>query len=311
MSTTEAARQRELDTYRIVDSLPEAEYDDIARIASVLCGTPQAVISLIDRDRQWFKARVGFESTETRRDEAICDHAIRTPELLMEIRDASKDARFAGNPGIGGVDGVRFYAGMPLVTPGGAAIGTVCVFDREPRTLTDGQRNGLTALARLTMRLLHARHREHEVQRASVFAADEKVVSDETPSTSSDLTIAIFEVQRMADAATRLGERAIGREIEQFAQQMEAALRPRSADSVSHVSGTGELTVLLHGPTASATLRALRDCAASFTRRTGVQVVLGFSDSAYPDEPLPDVYLRADEALTNEKNGLVMQEQAA
>src|ERR1700760_4656332 len=117
MSTSETERQRELDSYRIVDSLPETAYDDIVRLASALCGTPMALVSLIDRDRQWFKSKIGFEPSETRRDEAFCNHAIRTPDRLMEVHDATTDARFANHPSVTGGANIRFYAGMPLVTP--------------------------------------------------------------------------------------------------------------------------------------------------------------------------------------------------
>ena len=93
-SEQEFSRQRELDTYRIVDSLPEEAYEDIVRLASLVCGAPTALISFIDRDRQWFKARTGFDCAQSARDEAFCDHAIRTPDRLMEVPDARLDARF-------------------------------------------------------------------------------------------------------------------------------------------------------------------------------------------------------------------------
>jgi hypothetical protein len=89
----ESHRQRELDSYKVVDTLPEAAYDDIARLATLVCGVPIALVSLIDRERQWFKARSGFEPGETRRDEAFCDHAIREPGRLMEVPDATRRAR--------------------------------------------------------------------------------------------------------------------------------------------------------------------------------------------------------------------------
>ena len=93
--SNEFARQRSLDTYRVLDSLPEAAYDDIVRLAGVLCDAPIALISLIDRDRQWFKSSIGMEITGSPRDEAFCDHAIRVPDQLLDIPDATADARFA------------------------------------------------------------------------------------------------------------------------------------------------------------------------------------------------------------------------
>ena len=100
----ERARQRALDTYRIVDTLPEAAYDDIVRIASLVCGAPVALISLLDRDRQWFKARIGIDVAETPRNEAVCDHAIRRPQQLFEVRDLAGDPRFAQLPVVTGAE---------------------------------------------------------------------------------------------------------------------------------------------------------------------------------------------------------------
>ena len=152
--SNEHARQRALDAYRAVDSLPEVAYDDIVRLASMLCDVPIALVSLIDRDRQWFKASCGLEMRETSRDIAFCDHAIRQPGQLMEVPDARNDQRFADNPLVTGSTAFQFYAGMPLVTPSGAAIGTVCVLDQKPRALNESQRQALASLARLTMNLL-------------------------------------------------------------------------------------------------------------------------------------------------------------
>ena len=153
----EQTRQRELDTYRIVDSLPENAYDDIVRIASIVCQAPVALVSLIDRDRQWFKASRGINLKQTPRNEAVCNHAIQTPDRIFEVRDLAADPRFADLPVVTGEDPLFFYAGMPLVTPNGNAIGTVCVLDREPRQQTEAQRNALSALARLAMNLLDSR----------------------------------------------------------------------------------------------------------------------------------------------------------
>lgn len=190
----EVARRRALDTYRVLDSLPEAAYDDIVKLASTICDVPVALVSLIDRDRQWFKARVGMELRETGRDVAFCDHAIRQPKLLMEVPDARADARFANNPLVTGANGIRFCAGMPLVTPGGAAIGTVCVIDHQPRELTNRQRDALGALARLAMNLLEAQQREREMERTALLAT---VTANEQAEAvqSGQFTIMIVEVQ--------------------------------------------------------------------------------------------------------------------
>lgn len=131
----------------ILDSAPEQDFDDIVNLASNVCGTPMALVTLVDTDRQWFKARVGTDLTETSRDMSFCAHAILGRDLLV-VPDTTKDARFADNPTVQGDGGIRFYAGAPLVTTEGFALGTLCVVDREPRTLDVEQLQALRALAR-------------------------------------------------------------------------------------------------------------------------------------------------------------------
>jgi len=139
------------------------------RLAVLPCGAPTALVTLIDRDRQWFKARTGLDFQETPRGMAFCDHAIRDPDVLMEVPDATLDPGFPSNLLVTGEPRIRFYAGMPLVTPGGEAIGTVCVIDREPRLLTPNQHAGLASLSRLTMSMMAGRPREHALARAAVL----------------------------------------------------------------------------------------------------------------------------------------------
>ena len=122
----ETRRLEVLQSYRLLDTRPEPAFDDIASMASLMCGTPIALVTLIANDRQWFKARVGMELAETPREQAFCAHAIRNPSALLEVQDASKDPRFMFNPLVVGDPGIRFYAGVPLLTPSGAALGTVC-----------------------------------------------------------------------------------------------------------------------------------------------------------------------------------------
>lgn len=164
-SHAEARRQAALEAYDVLDTAPEQAFDDIVRLAANLCGAPGAVISLIDHDRQWFKARVGVGIGQAPRGVAICDHAIRTPERLLEVADVRADLRFsrirmdiAGRP-------LRFYAGMPLRSPDGHALGTICVLDVVPRTLDTAQRDGLQVLARQTQHLLELRRYANEQRR--------------------------------------------------------------------------------------------------------------------------------------------------
>ncbi|WP_190238593.1 GGDEF domain-containing protein [Marilutibacter maris] len=161
----EVRRQAALDAYDVIGTPPEQAFDDIVRLAATVCATPGALVSLIDHDRQWFKARLGVDVIQTPRGEAICDHAIRTPERLLEVADVGADRRFSrfglkvvGQP-------LRFYAGMPLRSPDGHALGTICVLDTVPRELSEAQRDGLQVLARQTQHLLELRRYAHEQRR--------------------------------------------------------------------------------------------------------------------------------------------------
>jgi signal transduction histidine kinase len=143
----EAARLAALRDAQVLDTLPEQDFDDIALLASEICGTPMGLVSLVDEERQWFKAKVGVDIDQTHRDLSFCAHAVRGHELL-EIPDAAADPRFSDNPFVLGDNSVRFYAGAPVVLDGTHSVGTVCVIDRQPRELTPAQRRALRSLAR-------------------------------------------------------------------------------------------------------------------------------------------------------------------
>jgi two-component system sensor histidine kinase/response regulator len=151
----------------LLDTPPEPEFDDLVVAARALCGTSIALVSLVDVERQWFKARVGLDATETSRDVSFCGHAILSDEPLI-VTDARRDERFVGNPLVDGPPHVVAYAGFPLVDAGtGLSMGTLCVIDATPRTFTDAQLEGLAALARTAERMLNGRVRamEQEIRR--------------------------------------------------------------------------------------------------------------------------------------------------
>ena len=146
LPATEAARLEGLRRYGILDTPAEEGFDNLALLASQICGTPIAAISIVDRDRQWFKARVGLVAAETPRDVAFCSHAILGRDLMV-VPDALRDTRFAENPLVTEEPRIRFYAGAPLITQDGVALGTLCVIDRVPRRLSPEQERALAALA--------------------------------------------------------------------------------------------------------------------------------------------------------------------
>jgi GAF domain-containing protein len=150
MSTNDAERVSALQKYAILDSEPELAFDDLTLLASYVCKTPIALISLIDEDRQWFKAKVGISATETSRDIAFCSTAIQQSDVFV-VPDALQDERFRTNPLVVSEPNIRFYAGAPLINEDGYALGTLCVLDQTPRELAAEQRAALKALSRLVL----------------------------------------------------------------------------------------------------------------------------------------------------------------
>lgn len=157
MPTNEAARRAALQRYAILDTEPEQAFDDLALLATYVCQTPIALISLVDENRQWFKSKVGLAVSETSRDIAFCSHAILQSDIFV-IPDTLQDERFRNNPLVISEPHIRFYAGAPLISEEGYALGTLCVIDRKPRELSPAQREALAALSRLVLGQLEFRH---------------------------------------------------------------------------------------------------------------------------------------------------------
>jgi len=161
----EVKRIKVLWQYDVLDTTPEEEFDELADLARLICGAPVALISLVDEDRQWFKSKLGLNVRETSRDVSMCAHAILHKELLI-IPDATKDKRFKNNPLVTTGPKIRFYAGAPLISPSGHALGTLCVIDKVARKLTADQKRALKILARHVMSQLELRHRSRELASA-------------------------------------------------------------------------------------------------------------------------------------------------
>jgi GAF domain-containing protein len=160
----ESRRLKVLWQYDVLDTVPEEMFDDLTELAASICSAPISLISLVDEKRQWFKSSRGVDVDEMERDISFCGHAICQPDLFI-VSNAIKDARFKRNPLVTGEPKIRFYAGAPLVTPDGHALGTLCVLDRKPRKLSLSQQRALTLLARVVMTQLELRRHSLELAR--------------------------------------------------------------------------------------------------------------------------------------------------
>lgn len=162
----EAARLTMLREYEVLDTDPEIGFDDLTALAASICEVPTSAITLIDEDRQWFKSRIGLEDRETPLEFSFCAYAILKPETLV-VEDAEHDETFAAHPAVTCENGVRFYAGVPLITPDGYALGTLCVADNVPRQMRPDQLSALESLSRQVQTQLELRRKLRELRRTS------------------------------------------------------------------------------------------------------------------------------------------------
>jgi GAF domain-containing protein len=194
----EKKRLKVLWQYEVLDTVPEALFDDLTELAAGICEAPIALISLVDEKRQWFKSKFGTTVNETSRDISFCAHAIQQPDLFI-IPDATLDQRFAQNPLVTSDPKIRFYAGAPLITPDGYALGTLCVIDKVPRELRPEQRQALRVLARHVVSQLELRRRSREIR-------DKDASAVQPNASGSQQEIAQLK-EALADAKRKLASR--------------------------------------------------------------------------------------------------------
>ncbi len=201
----EATRLAALHELGVLDTLPELLYDDIVLLAAQICGTPIGLISLVDSERQWFKASCGLSVDETSRDTAFCAHAIAAGSAVFVVEDAALDPRFCDNPLVTGAPHIRFYAGAPVVLPSGHALGTVCVIDTVPRVLGAAQLRALMALSRQVVALFELRTRTQALERQALEATQTaEAVAEERLQSHLAIERARALLQRMG-AFARIG----------------------------------------------------------------------------------------------------------
>lgn len=265
----ETSRLAALRRYRILDTEPERAFDDLALLASHICGTPIALISLVDADRQWFKAHPGVAITQTSRAVSFCSHAIEQSGLFI-VPDAREDERFRDNPFVAGGPFFRFYAGAPLLAREGEALGTLCVIDRVPRMLTDAQREALDALRRQVEAQLELRRNLHELKTAlaarDAAEADVATLSSLMPYCSTcqlDMTVPAdpSAIPQIAEGVTAVLRRKGWQEDDVIG--VELSVQEAMANAIRHgchndptkhvqccvmVDGTGEVVIVVRDP---------------------------------------------------------------
>ena len=165
----EKERLRELESYGIMDSDIEEDFDNLTHLAAQICGTNISLVSLVDDQRQWFKSRYGLAAPETPKAFAFCGHAIHQPDQVLIVKDARRDERFHDNPLVTDEPFVIFYAGVPLISQNGYPLGTLCVIDDKPKELTEQQIGALRALSNQVMNLIELRKKKRQLQEKNLL----------------------------------------------------------------------------------------------------------------------------------------------
>ncbi len=308
LTCSEADRLNALHAYGVLDTLPEAQYDGITRLAATICGTPIALVTLVDDHRQWFKSRFGMKATETPRDISFCGHAISKRELMI-VADAAIDPRFRDNPLVTGEPHIRFYAGVPLADPDGHCLGTLCVIDRVPRELTASQREALTLLAGQVMVLLESRRQVARLKQAQASLAREeerfRAFMDNSPAVAfmkDDEGRFVYVNEPLVRFLGMPKERWLGRtDADIWGEEIARALR----ETDRHVLVTGETVSLYETvPTPGGNASHWQSFKFRFTDASGRHFLAGMAVDRTAEKLAADALRASEEKFRTVVNGL-------
>ncbi|WP_339686807.1 GAF domain-containing sensor histidine kinase [uncultured Nonlabens sp.] len=211
----EHLRQAAVEKYRLLDTMPEESYDNITSIISTICDAPISLITLVDKNRTFIKSRNGLDMSESPRDTSFCGHAIAGNEEVMIVPDAREDKRFKGNPLVAGFKAI-FYAGAPLIDKNGYKLGTLCVYDHQPRTLTEKQVDALKAMAKQVMSLFEERFQTFELQKMKEqVEVRNQELKDFAGIVSHDLKAPLSNIIMITDLL-RKGEKNLSQQSDQY-----------------------------------------------------------------------------------------------